>query len=185
MVIRLSDFRSPPPPREIPDWVKTPTTKKLFNAAIDEFEIIKQKAKTPANLKIKERHIVLRQLALRCGVSPSTITQRRQPDLIALIQSLNSDLDIFFQSATAASYSSGRKLTKQELIRQNREQKLEIDRLTNLRLVEALSSVLDSEILENSRTQVVTINQLKEEVRRLNRVIAEQALLNQRYIDNA
>ncbi|MNL03761.1 hypothetical protein D3C87_1243090 [compost metagenome] len=121
---------------------------------------------------------------MSCGVSPSTLIPRRQPGLVALIDTLNEDLDIQWKSASAKKIHSGRKNTKKELMEENTFLKAENERLSNLQLAGAMTAAIESMLTEEARLQANTIRQLKSEISRLNKVIDNQAELQQKMLYN-
>lgn len=186
MVIRLSDFakKESNPAGALPAWVTTETTKKLYTATITIFEDIKTKITKKPNLPIRERKIISRQIALHCNLSPSIIVARRQPEIVQLIINLNEELEILYKSCISNRSTSGKKLTKEELIKENRALKKENARLRDLAVSEALTNFVNSTLPTRTRETVITIQELRNEIQRLEKVISNQAEQNRKYMDS-
>lgn len=186
MVIRLSDFRNATTSNSMdtPIWVVTETNKKLYLATVEIFCEIEKSIKNNQPLSIRDRQIAARKVALRCGLNPSIVTMRRQPELVKLIESLNEDLRFLYTSNEAKRSTSGRKLTKKELIIENREQKEEISRLKELILVETFSNALEHTLISTARESAITIQKLREKIANLEKVIDNQAEQNRKHMDS-
>lgn len=184
MVIRLKDFAIKPSAPLTPLWVKSRTTSTLYKAVIAEYVALEKSIRSSKSTPIRARQIILRQIAAQCNVSPSTVTTRRQPELIELIKTLNTDLTMVYNEIQASHYESGKKSTKEQITLQNKQLTTEIERLRNLNLSNALTVALDYALTEECRNQAITINKLRKEIKRLELVISEQAQLNQKYMDS-
>ena len=124
-----------------------------------------------------------RRLAIQCKLSPSIITERRQPGIVNLLRELNTDLALHYKSALAKTWTSGRKLTKDELIRENKNLKAEIAELRKLKLGAYATAILESNIPVEARSYTITIAKLKEEIARQETVISNQAEQNRKYME--
>lgn len=176
MVIRLEQFKKRKTSGEtIPSWAISETSKKLYHACMETFSKIEAEISSGKQLAINERQIIARRLALACDVSPSIINKRRQPELVNLLADLNSQLEITHASSQAKRHASGRKLTKQELVRENKSLKDEITRLQQLALAESFNQALDNSLVLKSREAAITIQKLREQIIHLETVIDNQA----------
>ncbi|MBD8682394.1 hypothetical protein [Pseudomonas sp. CFBP 13719] len=165
---------------EVPSWANSPSKIKLHTEIISQHKKILGAINKEANLSIKERQIVARQIAKACGLSPSIISERRQPEICKLITDLNNDLELTYNSAHAKIKSGGTKRTKREIERAYRNQADEIKRLTNLRLGEAMTTAINSVAIQRSKDQAATIAKLKSKIFELEAVIERQAIQLQR-----
>lgn len=184
MPIDLQQFRkkiSDPP--ITPDWATSETTVKLYAATISLYDEIKSKLESKTNIAQSERKLISRRIALHCGFSPSIITTRRQPNIVNLIGDLNADLALIYQSSQAKKWSSGRKLTKEELIQENKSLKAENAKLRTLALGDYALKILESSFSVDSRNHAISIAKLREEIARQDIVIANQAEQNRQYME--
>lgn len=181
MPISLEQLRKEPSTPSLPNWVKSETTKKLYDMTIASYNDIK--AKIDINTAPTDRTLIPRRIAIKCGLSPSIITERRQPDIKKLIIELNHDLSAHYKSSMAKKTTSGRKLTKEELLIENKRLKAENKELRQLTLSNFATAVLESSILSDARTYALTIEKLKEEIARQANVISNQAEQNRKYMD--
>lgn len=186
MVLRLDQFKKKDPPEKqgYPEWVQSTTTKKLYETALEHYKIIQEKINNKEPLAIRERNIISRKIAQQCSVSPSIINARRQGSLVRFINELNNELNLMYTSLLTKTSRSGKKLTRNELIIENRLLHAENNRISNLKMAEALTKTIESLLTEQCKTQAITIQKLREQIHRMDFVISEQALLNQRYIDS-
>lgn len=185
MVIRMSDFKKETiePIEELPSWARTDTTKKLCLAALDIYMKIKADIENKKDLSLRERQIALRAVALKCNMSPSILHPRRQPELVNYIDELNHSLIQVLTSTQAKTHSSGRKLTKHELIKENRSLKEEISRLSNITLADSFSQAIENLLIQESRQAALNIKSLRQKIRELEEIISKQAEQNRRYMD--
>lgn len=166
-----------------PTWATSDTTKKLYTALINTYKAIKVNLENGTKLNLTDRKLVARRIALECNLSPSILTTRRQPDILNLIQQLNESLALVHKSATAKKWESGRKLTKEELIIENRRLRKENEKLKNLALGSYATALLESSLSDTSRSHVITIAKLKEQIDRQAAIIENQAEQNRKYMD--
>lgn len=187
MVIRMSDFKKEVTPahRELPSWARTETISKLYHVALDIYTEIQESIDRNQRLSVRERQISYRSVALKCQLSPSILHPRRQPELVKFITELNLSLSHAFTSAQAKVYSSGRKLNKSELLKQNKLLKEEISRLNNVILADAFNQAIENLLVQQSRQAALTIRNLREKISELELVISKQADQNRRYMDLA
>jgi hypothetical protein len=180
MKFSLENFRNKPVTRKPSE--NSEISKKLKYEIEIHFNKKLNSIKNRDKLRKNERLLVARQIASACHVSPSTLTLRRQPQLIALIQELNIELELAWISQSKSQHSSGEKKTKEQLILENKLLVAEISRLSNLKLADALTAAIESMLTEECRLQAHTIRQLKLEIQRMQKVIDNQATLNQQSI---
>lgn len=167
----------------VPDWVVSETTKKLYTSMTTTYTQIKLDIDKGLKIRLNDRQIVARRLAIQCKLSPSIITERRQPGIVNLLRELNTDLALHYKSALAKTWTSGRKLTKDELIRENKNLKAEIAELRKLKLGAYATAILESNIPVEARSYTITISKLKEEIARQETVISNQAEQNRKYME--
>jgi hypothetical protein len=148
---------------EEPEWVTSPTKRNLYREVHKAFNRIKTLMEAGTVLGVKDRRIVARNIAKESGVHDSLLNKRRQPEIHELITSKNSELEDLWESLSATKYSAGKKPTKEEIKKELRSQTSEIDRLTNLRLAEALTAAISNQMIDSHRTLIATIEHLKAE----------------------
>jgi len=163
----------------------SPTTKLLRAEICLNYSLILKNINDGIDLPLGDRVIIARRVAMKCKLSPSTLTPRRQPVLLELIGKLNSELVLFWESAAQRKSTSGVKKTKSELIAENKKLKLELDRVSNLQLSSALSAAIENMLTEEVRLQASKIRKLNVEITQLRKVVENQAELNQKYIHPA
>ncbi|MCK1791687.1 hypothetical protein [Pseudomonas violetae] len=185
MPVTLEQFRKTKgEPSNFPCWAVSETTRKLYTFIIENYNQIKLNIENSSNLSPRDRQLIARRIAVQCGFSPSIITDRRQPNIVDLIKELNADLAIVFKSVSAKKWQSGRKLTKEELIKENKNLKTENVELRKLSLGAFATAILESSILADTRSYTLTIDKLKEEIERQKTVIDNQAEQNRRYMES-
>ncbi|MDP9523603.1 hypothetical protein [Pseudomonas putida] len=185
MVIRLEDFKKKRDlAHELPAWAVTDTTQKLYTSSTKIFLEIKAKIDLRFELPIKERRIIASNVAKDCDLDPSIISKRRQPDIVEYIDNLNEHLSTLYTNKIKRRTSSGRKLSRQELLDENRKLKIENNRLKDLSLSDAITTMMDKILPTKLREASMTIRKLREEIRRLEKVVANQAEQNRQYIES-
>ena len=148
---------------EEPKWVTSPTKRNLYQEVNKAFNRIKTLMEAGTVLGVKDRRIVARNIAKESGVHDSLLNKRRQPEIHELITNKNSELEDLWESLSATKYSASKKPTKEEIKKELRSQTSEIDRLTNLRLAEALTAAISNQMIDSHRTLIATIEHLKAE----------------------
>lgn len=148
---------------EEPEWVTSPTKRNLYREVHKAFNRIKTLMEAGTVLGVKDRRIVARNIAKESGVHDSLLNKRRQPEIHELITNKNAELEDLWESLSATKYSAGKKPTKEEIKKELRSQTSEIDRLTNLRLAEALTAAISNQMIDSHRTLIATIEHLKSE----------------------
>lgn len=185
MPVTLEQFRKTKgEPTSFPCWAVSDTTRKLYTFTIANYNQIKLAIEKDSNMSPRDRQLIARRIAEQCGLSPSIITDRRQPDIVNLIKELNEDLALIFKSVSAKKWQSGRKLTKEELIKENKHLKAENAELRRLSLGAFATAILESSILADTRSYTLTIDKLKEEIDRQKTVINNQAEQNRKYMES-
>jgi hypothetical protein len=163
MKFSLDRYSNTPAVVETPEWATSTTKKILYINVCAAFDRINNEIEAGTNLGIKDRKIVARLVAKESGVHDSLLNKRRQPEIHELITQKNNELEDLWNSHLATKYSSGKKRTKQVIQGELRSHAAEIDRLTNLRLAEALTKAIESQMVDSSRTLIATIEHLKAE----------------------
>lgn len=163
MKFSLSQYSNVAAAPEVPEWVNSTTKRNLFHQVCKAFEHIKTLMEAGDNLGIKDRRIVARNIAKDSGVHDSLLNKRRQPEIHDLIVQKNAELEELWSSLSAARYTSGRKRTKKVIQSELRSQTAEIERLTNLRLSEALMEAISNQMVDSHRSLITTIEYLKAE----------------------
>lgn len=163
MKFSLSQYSNVAAAPEVPEWVNSTTKRNLFHQVCKAFEHIKTLMEAGDNLGIKDRRIVARNIAKDSGVHDSLLNKRRQPEIHDLIVQKNAELEELWSSLSAARYTSGRKRTKKVIQSELRSQTAEIERLTNLRLSEALTEAISNQMVDSHRSLITTIEYLKAE----------------------
>lgn len=163
MKFSLSQYSNVAAAPEEPEWVNSTMKRNLYQQVCKAFDRIKTSIEAGHNLGIKERRIVARNIAKDSGVHDSLLNKRRQPEIHDLIVQNNTKLEELWDSVSATKYSSGKKRTKQMIQNELRSQTTEIDRLTNLRLSEALTAAISNQMVDSHRSLIATIEYLKAE----------------------
>lgn len=163
MKFSLSQYSNVVAAPEEPEWVNSTTKRNLYQQVCKAFEHIKAVMEAGDNLGIKDRRIVARNIAKDSGVHDSLLNKRRQPEIHDLITQKNAELEELWNSLSAARYTTGRKRTKKVIQSELRSQTAEIERLTNLRLSEALTVAIGNQMVDSHRNLIATIEYLKAE----------------------
>lgn len=163
MKFSLGQYSNATEAPEEPAWVTSTTKRNLYLHVCTAFDRIKSMMEAGENLSIKDRRIVARNIAKDCGVHDSLLNKRRQPELNELIVQKNAELEELWRGLSATKYSPRIKRTKEVIRNELRSQTAEIDRLTNLRLAEALSAAIRNQMVDSHRSLVSTVEFLKAE----------------------
>ncbi|VVP14233.1 hypothetical protein PS850_03528 [Pseudomonas fluorescens] len=163
MRFSLDNYSTATKPAEEPGWVTSETKRNLYQAVCKAYEHIKSEIEAGTNLSLKERKIVARSIAKESNVHDSLLNKRRQPEIHELISQHNISLENLWDSCAARRYKTGRKLTKHQILNESRTQAQEIDRLSNLKIAEALSVAIENQMVDSHKTLIVTIEYLKAE----------------------
>lgn len=163
MRFSLGNYSNAAKPTEEPEWVTSETKRTLYQAVCKAYEHIKSEIEAGTNLKLKQRKIVARDIAKAGNVHDSLLNKRRQPEIHELISQHNVALEKLWDSCTARRYATGRKLTKLQIQNESRTQAQEIERLSNLKLADALSAAIENQMVDSHKTLIVTIEHLKAE----------------------
>jgi hypothetical protein len=164
MKFNLTDYKKPVKDQtSLPEWAKSETTAALYKETMEIYTEIKMNIESKKTTSIRDRKIVLRQLAMKCGVDPSLLNKRRQPNLIDFINKKNVELETLWVSIIATKYTSGRKLKKTEIEEENQRLIQEVARLTNLRLSEALTTAIENQLTDSQSDLMALVDELKAE----------------------
>jgi hypothetical protein len=166
-MFELDNFLTSAPAAETPEWANSETKRALYKHVCAEFERIKGRMESGEDLAIKERKIVARTIAKESRVHDSLLNKRRQPEIHELITQNNIELDKLWSHLEATKYKTSKKPSKAKIEDELRQARVEIDRLTNLRLSEALTSAIELQMTGSQRGLVATVEHLKAEVERL------------------
>jgi hypothetical protein len=186
-MFELNTFLTDAPAPEAPEWANSETKRALYKHVCAEFERIKTLMKSGQDLAIKERRIVARTIAKESGVHDSLLNKRRQPEINELITQNNIELDKLWNHLEATKYKTSKKPSKAKIEDELRDARAEIERLTNLRLSEALTSAIELQMTDSQRGLVATVEHLKAEVERLqirNEELSKQLRNMMRAVDN-
>lgn len=184
MTITLESLKKNAPLAEnIPEWAISITTQKLYTFAVAQYNEIKSNIEQGKVKTTRDISLIARRIAIACGVSPSTITARRQPELVNFLSQKNAELNTLYISVSAARREGSRHLTKKELLKENHELKSQITALKTLALGEYASAILHSTFPAKSRDAALTIAKLKEEIDRQSLIISNQAEQNRKYME--
>ncbi|MGE8410097.1 MAG: hypothetical protein ACN6QH_24015 [Pseudomonas sp.] len=163
MKFSLGQYSNTTEAPEEPSWVTSETKRNLYLHVCKAFDRIKASMEAGENLSIKDRRIVARNIAKDSGVHDSLLNKRRQPELSELIVQKNAELEELWTSISATKYNPRIKRTKEVIQNEFRSQTAEIERLTNLRLSEALTAAIGNQMVDSHRSLVSTIEHLKTE----------------------
>lgn len=161
MKFTLGNYEKPSVDLSLPEWAKNETVKRLYAESLNLYEKIKADIEEGNKLPLKSRKIVVRRLALLCDVDHSLITARRYPELVRFIEEKNSELDACWASVQAGVHRSGRKRTKNELMVDYEQMKKEVDRLSNLKIAEALEFVIAKDLVSSKSVLIAKIEDLE------------------------
>jgi L-asparaginase II len=166
-MFELDDFLNTNLPDEAPEWATSETKRTLYKHVCAEFVRIKGLMESGQDLAIKERKIVARAVAVASDVHYSLLSTRRQPEIHELITHYNTELDKLWNHLESTKYKVAKKPSKATIEAQLREKTAEVERLTNLRLSEALTAALENQLVDNHRGLVAMIEHQKAEIERL------------------
>lgn len=166
-MFELDDFLTPNLPPEAPEWATSETKRTLYSHVCAEFTRIKILMESGQDLAIKERKIVARTIAKEGGVHDSLLNKRRQPEIHELISEYNTELEKLWNHQKATKYKVAKKPSKATIETELREKTAEVERLTNLRLSEALNAAIENQMVDNHRGLIAMIEHQKAEIERL------------------
>lgn len=166
-MFELDDFLNTNQPEEAPEWATSDTKRTLYKHVCAEFARIKGLMESGRYLAIKERKIVSRTVAAASDVHYSLLSTRRHPEIHELIIQYNTELEKLWNHLESTKYKVAKKPSKATIEAQLREKTAEVERLTNLRLAEALTAALENQMVDNHRGLVAMIEHQKAEIERL------------------
>lgn len=173
----LDEFSLPAADIAYPLWAKSETTRSLYKSVSEEAESITRQIKSGKILKKNARRIICRKIALSNGLDPSTVHERRQPELAKYINNVNDELAELWESTCKSVYKPGVKIPRQKLQSEIQQLKSKVKHLENLRLVEAFTAAIEKNMVSNQRDLIATIESLKSEItelRKKNSTLQEQ-----------
>jgi len=176
MDFSITRFSKPVITETAPDWIKSSATLRLYKEIVAQHDSILGNINKGNPLTVKGRRLIPKKIAENCGLSPSIISIRRQPEICILIKELNEELELAFKSTKANQNTSGRKQTKKEIEENYKAQKDEITRITNLKLAEAMTAAINNLSIQSSKNQAATIVKLKVKIIELENIIERQAI---------
>lgn len=152
-----------------PGWVENGSemTKVLYRSALQVRLDIIEKINAGVKLSVTDRRIVNKRLADMNGVDPSTITERRQSDLIEYIRNVNKELAELWSNKNKKKCRGVKALSKVEL-----EKELVLLRKEN----KALEQKFCKESIEHALEQVFLQSQLElsQKITDLNQILEEK-----------
>ena len=167
--------------RELKDnligWLSRATDKqsKSLNVVLEIYHEITSKIENKIDLKINERKIILSRVAEIAGVDKSNLTERRTPELCALVHELNIELQRLWKLTSRKSKTT--QLTKKELAQELTRVKRELDNERDKNIGKILTDLLNNSIYSEKKTLADKNAQLEDEVIELQKQNAQLKVL--------
>ncbi len=167
--------------RELKDnligWLSRATDKqsKSLNVVLEIYHEITSKIEKKIDLKINERKIILSRVAEIARVDKSNLTERRTPELCALVHELNIELQRLWKLTSRKSKTT--QLTKKELAQELTRVKRELDNERDKNIGKILTDLLNNSIYSEKKTLADKNAQLEDEVIELQKQNAQLKVL--------
>ena len=158
-------------------WLSRATDKqsKSLNVVLETYHEIKSKIENKIDLKINERKIILSRVAEIARVDKSNLTERRTPELCALVHELNIELQRLWKLTSRKSKTT--QLTKKELAQELTRVKRELDNERDKNIGKILTDLLNNSIYSEKKTLADKNAQLENEVIELQKQNAQLKVL--------
>lgn len=158
-------------------WLSRATDKqsKSLNVVLETYHEITSKIEKKIDLKINERKIILSRVAEIAGVDKSNLTDRRTPELCALVHELNIELQRLWKLTSRKSKTT--QLTKKELAQELTRVKRELDNERDKNIGKILTDLLNNSIYSEKKTLADKNAQLENEVIELQKQNAQLKVL--------
>ncbi|WP_375276549.1 hypothetical protein [Alteromonas australica] len=158
-------------------WLSRATDKqsKSLNVVLEIYHEITSKIENKIDLKINERKIILSRVAEIAGVDKSNLTERRTPELCALVHELNIELQRLWKLTSRKSKTT--QLTKKELAQELTRVKRELANEKDKNIGKILTDLLNNSIYSEKKTLADKNAQLENEVIELQKQNAQLKVL--------
>ena len=158
-------------------WLSRATDKqsKSLNVVLEIYHEITSKIENKIDLKINERKIILSRVAEIVGFDKSNLTERRTPELCALVHELNIELQRLWKLTSRKSKTT--QLTKKELAQELTRVKRELANERDKNIGKILTDLLNNSIYSEKKTLADKNAQLENEVIELQKQNAQLKVL--------
>lgn len=158
-------------------WLSRATDKqsKSLNVVLETYHEIISKIEKKIDLKINERKIILSRVAEIAGVDKSNLTERRTPELCALVHELNIEIQRLWKLTSRKSKTT--QLTKKELAQELTRVKRELANERDKNIGKILTAFLNNSIYSEKKTLADKNAQLENEVIELQKQNAQLKVL--------
>ena len=158
-------------------WLSRATDKqsKSLNVVLEIYHEITSKIEKKIDLTINERKIILSRVAEIVGFDKSNLTERRTPELCALVHELNIELQRLWKLTSRKSKTT--QLTKKELAQELTRVKRELANERDKNIGKILTDLLNNSIYSEKKTLADKNAQLENEVIELQKQNAQLKVL--------
>ena len=158
-------------------WLSRATDKqsKSLNVVLETYHEIISKIEKKIDLKINERKIILSRVAEIARVDKSNLTERRTPELCALVRELNIEIQRLWKLTSRKSKTT--QLTKNELAQELTRVKRELANERDKNIGKILTALLNNSIYSEKKTLADKNVQLENEVIELQKQNAQLKVL--------
>ena len=158
-------------------WLSRATDKqsKSLNVVFETYHEIISKIEKKIDLKINERKIILSRVAEIARVDKSNLTERRTPELCALVRELNIEIQRLWKLTSRKSKTT--QLTKNELAQELTRVKRELANERDKNIGKILTALLNNSIYSEKKTLADKNVQLENEVIELQKQNAQLKVL--------
>lgn len=158
-------------------WLSRATDKqsKSLNVVLETYHEIISKIEKKIDLKINERKIILSRVAEIARVDKSNLTERRTPELCALVRELNIEIQRLWKLTARKSKTT--QLTKNELAQELTRVKRELANERDKNIGKILTALLNNSIYSEKKTLADKNAQLENEVIELQKQNAQLKVL--------
>ena len=158
-------------------WLSRATDKqsKSLNVVLEIYHEITSKIEKKIDLTINERKIILSRVAEIVGFDKSNLTERRTPELCALVHELNIELQRLWKLTSRKSKTT--QLTKKELAQELTRVKRELANEKDKNIGKILTDLLNNSIYSEKKTLADKNAQLENEVIELQKQNAQLKVL--------
>lgn len=144
-----------------PSWYEnlTNTQKQIYQTTVKHYLKIKTSMTSAKSLSIKDRKIILSEIAREVNVDRSYITKRRMPEIISFVNECNDKLNRCWQGLNKK--QSSKNLSKKELEREVSRLKKLLSKEKDKNISDYINNALDNGFNKTHKSLLLELSELK------------------------
>lgn len=144
-----------------PSWYEnlTNTQKQIYQTTVKHYLKIKTSMTSAKSLSIKDRKIILSEIAREVNVDRSYITKRRMPEIISFVNECNDKLNRCWLALN--NNQSSKNLTKKDLEREVSRLKKLLSKEKDKNISDYINNALDNGFNETHKSLLFELSELK------------------------